>query len=617
MSQVAVTDIVLGTEGSNSGITVEMPFTTIARLEPGQSVIVPLKIYILHTSCEHLRVTVSFQYMCPRGSALKIISTAVDIINGGLEKACNALATMAETILSSLGSKPCVYKPQITGPDTLTESATNYFIAPLPSENKCPECTPLKCTDFVWTATGDAEIDGSHQGCGIMAKLKTTLTNDGQGTLKAEYVDKPKQVNGCKINSLVVEAVPLKPDGVAYKITSTKGPNLKFEAKSKPESCTADIEWSVTGQTTTGKTLVFTPPNTPGNITITARDKRTDIPGSAIAEVVPLSIEITKVTTPSGADTLPVEYRSTRSFVEGDYVDATAKIHPDAAHDAFASNIQWKAINKDISTDVVTKSGEELYFKINPPALPVDPGDFELTYKRPKARRNGPLRYDITAKLIEGSIVSHTYTIQQDNLDRLRQEYLDFKATVGGAPLPGRTKFSRAADNPGYGRFIKPNSGDYGWYIVSDLKIFVDGFENTLGRSLNVTSGYRTPALNKALGRFNSSHIFGRAVDYNQGSNEPEDIASQLNWDVWHFQHTLDPMMYNLKSINSYENLIYTVYNLDDSCMVGNRGLSTYNSFPTLPQPFYIDCYRTHYQDTVSVGNFAFGHLSWKWNGEK
>ena len=521
MSQVAVTDIVLGTEGSNSGITVEMPFTTIARLEPGQSVIVPLKIYILHTSCEHLRVTVSFQYMCPRGSALKIISTAVDIINGGLEKACNALATMAETILSSLGSKPCVYKPQITGPDTLTESATNYFIAPLPSENKCPECTPLKCTDFVWTATGDAEIDGSHQGCGIMAKLKTNLANDGQGTLRAEYVDKPKQVNGCKVESFTVEAN--RPD--YGNMTSSVGPALGFYAKPDAEhaECLMDITWTIDSGAGTlssiGNSAIFTPNLKMENRVITAKDKRTNISESEVVSVVPLNLHI-GVHTPS-EDTVP---NGKNSFISKDTIDAVAIIEPLAAFDMFKKNIQWEVQNAaNYGRDSVKKTGYEVSFKPLPPLAPA-----------PYGRGGEPLHYDLNAKLVvAGLTFTRTYPIEQDNLDILRQEYIDVGVEF---PVPQREEFDQTTPPDEYPRLLDFDGGDidngHQWRIVKSL---VENAKNLnkkyqalqSGNSedkikLEVTAGYRCPTGNGSIDIASklSRHMKGKALDYDQGDAE-------------------------------------------------------------------------------------------------
>jgi len=272
---------------SDSGIKVETPFTSIPELKPGQSVVVPLKIYIVHTSCGHFMQYAIGLSTCARGIATSVGGKILDIINGGIEKACN---TQQGAGGIAGGSQACVYIPQIAGPNVLlAQETTDYYISNPPEESKCELCG-LECKDFVWTQSGDVQISGSNIGCSI----KAASANGGAGSLTATlagYVA-TKQINGCKVTDVTVKAVPLPPSTIPYTVTLVKGPSLKFKAETVPTGCPAEIVWTITpgvgtiaGSGENGELATFTPGAMALTGTITAQ-----VRGSSLKASIPVKV---------------------------------------------------------------------------------------------------------------------------------------------------------------------------------------------------------------------------------------------------------------------------------------------------------------------------------------
>lgn len=69
-------------------------------------------------------------------------------------------------------------------------------------------------------------------------------------------------------------------------------------------------------------------------------------------------------------------------------------------------------------------------------------------------------------------------------------------------------------------------------FILANLKTLAGELEKVralVGRPVNVTSGYRSPALNKAIGgALNSAHMQGLAADINVNGYTPRQLALKI-----------------------------------------------------------------------------------------
>ena len=119
--------------------------------------------------------------------------------------------------------------------------------------------------------------------------------------------------------------------------------------------------------------------------------------------------------------------------------------------------------------------------------------------------RKGKLSYKITASIrAEDAQETTAVLIQQDELDQLRQEYVDIKKVR----VPQREEFVQNG-----GKF---NTGDYAWAVV--IPKMLDGYrtvaENYSPHPARINSAYRNPSLNLRIGgEKESRHIYGDAVD--------------------------------------------------------------------------------------------------------
>ena len=129
--------------------------------------------------------------------------------------------------------------------------------------------------------------------------------------------------------------------------------------------------------------------------------------------------------------------------------------------------------------------------------------------------RGYALSYRVTAFRLG---VSASVDLTQDAISQIRQEYVD--VVVDGASastVPPRAAFSTANRNL--------NFGDY-THAITTYYVNLPNKVATLS-GVSITSAYRNPKKNKSAGGTgNSYHIYGRAIDFNQG-------PSQANYNMW------------------------------------------------------------------------------------
>ena len=163
----------------------------------------------------------------------------------------------------------------------------------------------------------------------------------------------------------------------------------------------------------------------------------------------------------------------------------------------------WKdgtVLNSGTVNFNTSQTGPTTTFTPNPPAAP--------------DARLGRLSYVVSATITNSNIVD-TFVLTQDELDELRQEYVDMKKQH----IPARTEFvnsSTYSDPGGHFPFSKVNWGDYSWAIFT----IADKLESMYSNygPFTLSSGYRNPVHNANLtppGAPESSHIYGYAADIN------------------------------------------------------------------------------------------------------
>ena len=135
-------------------------------------------------------------------------------------------------------------------------------------------------------------------------------------------------------------------------------------------------------------------------------------------------------------------------------------------------------------------------FKPNPGTRPADGS----------TTRNRPIQYTVSAAF-EG--IEHFFILVQDDVDLLRQEYIDHNENV----VPSRSDcVAHPVDK-------SLNVGNYNVMIDAGMQAALDKigleFENESRGSLRVVSGFRSPQRNKASGDSHpgNPHVYGRALD--------------------------------------------------------------------------------------------------------
>lgn len=138
--------------------------------------------------------------------------------------------------------------------------------------------------------------------------------------------------------------------------------------------------------------------------------------------------------------------------------------------------------------------------------------------------RNGKLSYKVTAYLDEKVGEQASIIIEQDELDRLRQEYVDMMKRR----VPQRNEFTQNG-----GQF---NTGDYDWAIVKQEAL--DGYNIAVQAfAPNITglnSAYRNPVHNARLpgsGK-ESRHIYGDALDFQTPSIGHTGPPNKNDWNI-------------------------------------------------------------------------------------
>ncbi len=123
---------------------------------------------------------------------------------------------------------------------------------------------------------------------------------------------------------------------------------------------------------------------------------------------------------------------------------------------------------------------------------------------------NRPIQYTIKAKVVVGGQVHEkTETVEQDERDIIRQEYVDFRTWRAGFTL----------HIPYRNRIVEPTRtqmrGNYTLVVDSAMTVLLTATEAELGKSIVVSSGWRNPRRNIAAGSTipNSNHQHGGAVD--------------------------------------------------------------------------------------------------------
>ncbi|MBI5298699.1 MAG: hypothetical protein HY877_00150 [Deltaproteobacteria bacterium] len=204
------------------------------------------------------------------------------------------------------------------------------------------------------------------------------------------------------------------------------------------------------------------------------------------------------------------------SFISTDALQFRARVEGDSA---LSAGIDWKSEDGKM-TPIASGTLDPAELKNNP-----DYPRESLLKANPPSQpqgRKGKLSYKITASVEDKDRTQQTsILIQQDELDQLRQEYVDMKKNW----IPARAGFTQSG-----GQF---NTGDYTWAIV--VQGMVEGYqiiaENYSPNPAQINSAYRNPVRNLRVGGVpESQHIYGSAVDIQTVSI---DLKGSPNIDDW------------------------------------------------------------------------------------
>ena len=157
--------------------------------------------------------------------------------------------------------------------------------------------------------------------------------------------------------------------------------------------------------------------------------------------------------------------------------------------------VQSKSTNSGNGSPSTANNTSNFSFTPNPTDRPVDGS------KTP----NDPIMYQVQVTV--GNLTS-TANLQQDQIDTLRQEYVDYQVTV-----MDRTAFvAYPIDN-------LLNWGNHGYMLDNNMEGVANAITtafNSLGQgNIQISSGFRSPQHNKQVGSThpNSFHCYGRALD--------------------------------------------------------------------------------------------------------
>lgn len=248
-------------------------------------------------------------------------------------------------------------------------------------------------------------------------------------------------------------------------------------------------------------------------------------------------------------------------------------------------NVKWAVdgLNAPSGRPNQPHSGNPSYFRLEVPPIPGSP---YTLWGRGCAMGYGVFAY---IEQERGSVYASEKTIYQDELDQLRQEYID----LGAKPMQERSVFDQIT-TPSYPRLLDFGNGDicasHQWWIVKDLlanavrldEAYHDG-------NLNVTAGYRCPVGNKSNGGVpDSRHMRGTALDYNQWDN------SENNWKVW---------KYSL-SLGTSEHILYA----QNKCRIVNAFIPQ----TTFKLPIVADVVCNNVaRPNITITEYKHGHAAW------
>lgn len=243
------------------------------------------------------------------------------------------------------------------------------------------------------------------------------------------------------------------------------------------------------------------------------------VPDVAVATttLIAYTVAITSISYPNPGN-------SFTTIVGENQVGLTAVINPENLRAANDAGIHW------VADDDPAETGDS-----GTPAAPANGAASALTVTAPAAAggRGFPLNFRIRAySEIQGGTAVDTTTIKQDVIDQIRQEYVD----MSKARTPARTEFSNGgASAQGHFTFAEMNSGDFAFAIVAPaLYAGLESMRTNLGnQAIGVTSGYRNPRHNAAIGgAAESQHIYGTAADMHIADYNGDGQTNQADWNI-------------------------------------------------------------------------------------
>ena len=190
-------------------------------------------------------------------------------------------------------------------------------------------------------------------------------------------------------------------------------------------------------------------------------------------------------------------------------VSAVAELLPKDYYRDFQSGIHWTI--EDSPDDPINSGNPE------DPAYGGDTADFQITAPAAPTGRTHPLRYKLKAEVItpEGTFVSTPRIVKQDEIDKCRQEYLDYEfkdaSKLDFAAVP-RNRFTIGLGSD----FVKLPTDCYAYIYPTRAQEVLDLKTTHPELLIVVTSGYRSPRKNigsTADSASKSWHMYGNAVD--------------------------------------------------------------------------------------------------------
>lgn len=221
---------------------------------------------------------------------------------------------------------------------------------------------------------------------------------------------------------------------------------------------------------------------------------------------------------------LPNENNSFTTMHEENEIHLTAAITPTELAESYNDNIEWEIEDdpdkEGVSPipDISELRGNEVNILINIP-------------NSPNGRNYNILNYRVRAKItVDGeNIYSEWKTFRQDEIDMLRQQYIDMSKNS----VPDRDEFINSGGTEHFP--LSEGACKCGHHSYNIWKI-IDHLENirdALGHRMIVNSGYRCPVHNASInGATNSRHIYGDAADIQVEDFNSDGAADENDWNL-------------------------------------------------------------------------------------